>query len=269
MQDLTITIIQSDLAWEDIPTNLSRFDTEIESLEAVTDLIILPEMFSTGFSMNASELAEPMDGKAVSWLKKKAVEKKTVITGSVMIRDDDNFYNRLVWARPDGTIRTYDKKHLFRYAGEEKIYTAGAQRMTLDLKGWKIRPFICYDLRFPIWTRCLNRDYDLAVFVANWPARRALHWRALLSARAIENQIYVAAVNRVGTDGKGFSYSGHSAVIDPTGKVLFEKKNDPCTTTISLSRKVLAEYRKQFPAWMDADSEMVTGNIDDPVKSPS
>ena len=257
MQDLTITLIQSKLDWEDIPGNLSRFDAEIDAIEDVTDLIILPEMFSTGFSMKAAKLAEPMDGKAVTWLKRKAMEIKTVITGSVMVREQNRFYNRLVWARPDGTISTYDKKHLFRFAGEEKIYTAGKHKFTTTLRGWKIRPFICYDLRFPIWTRNLDNTYDLAIFMANWPAKRSPHWRALLMARAIENQTYVAAVNRVGTDGNGFDYSGHSAVIDPTGQVLFEKEHDACTATMVLSPKMLWEYRNQFPAWMDADKDMV------------
>jgi predicted amidohydrolase len=258
MQDLTLTLIQNEPAWEDTLTNLSRFDEEIDALVSATDLIILPEMFSTGFSMGAPDLAEPMDGATVTWMKRKAVEKDTVITGSVMVHDCGRFYNRLVWARPDGTIGTYDKKHLFRYAGEQKVYKAGDRWLTVSLKGWRIRPFICYDLRFPIWTRNLNHAYDLSIFVANWPAKRAPHWRALLKARAIENQAYVAAVNRVGTDGNGFDYSGHSAVIDPTGKVLFEKELAPCTTTISLSYDVLKDYREQFPAWMDSDDDMVT-----------
>lgn len=257
MQDLTLTLIQTELAWEDTSANLSRFDAGIDALETATDLIILPEMFSTGFSMGAPELAEPMDGAAITWMKKKAVEKDTVITGSVMVKDTGRFYNRLVWARPDGTISTYNKKHLFRYAGEEKVYTAGEQWLTVELKEWRIRPFICYDLRFPIWTRNLNHAYDLAIFVANWPAKRAPHWRALLKARAIENQTYVAAVNRVGKDGNGFDYDGHSSLIAPTGKVLFEKERSPCTTTLSLSYNVLKAYREQFPAWMDADVDMV------------
>lgn len=257
MPNLTLTLIQSELVWEDAPANLSRFDTEIDALKTDTDLIILPEMFSTGFSMAAQDSAESMDGGTIRWMKKKAIEKKTVITGSVMVRDQDRFYNRLVWARADGTIATYDKKHLFRYAGEEKIYTAGEQCLTVELKGWRIRPFICYDLRFPIWTRNLNHAYDLAIFVANWPAKRAPHWRALLKARAIENQAYVAAVNRVGKDGNGFDYRGHSAVVDPTGKVMFEKEEIADTTTLSLSYDVLKDYREQFPAWMDADDDMV------------
>lgn len=257
MQDLTLTLIQSELAWEDTPSNINRFDAETDTLKTATDLIILPEMFSTGFSMAAPDLAEQMDGAAICWMKKKAVEKNTVITGSVMVRDQKRFYNRLVWAWPDDTIATYDKKHLFRYAGEELIYTAGEQWLTVELNGWRIRPFICYDLRFPIWTRNLKHAYDLAIFVANWPAKRSAHWCALLKARAIENQCYVAAVNRVGKDGNGFEYDGHSTVIDPTGNVMFEKEQVPCTKTLSLSYDALKDYREKFPAWMDADEDMV------------
>lgn len=257
MQDLTITIMQTELVWEDIDANLSRFDARIDSLERPTDLIILPEMFSTGFSMRAEGLAETMDGKAVAWMRQKAAEIKTVITGSVMVRDQDRFFNRLVWASPAGPMVTYDKKHLFRHAGEEKVYTAGEKRVTVELKGWRIRPFICYDLRFPIWTRNLNQAYDLAIFAANWPAKRAPHWRALLKARAIENQAYVAAVNRVGKDGNGFEYSGHSAVIDPKGDILFEEAYAACTTTVGLTCDTLFDYRKQFPAWMDADHDIL------------
>jgi predicted amidohydrolase len=262
MQNLTITIMQSELAWEDIHSNLGHFDAQINALECPTDLIILPEMFSTGFSMQAESLAEAMDGKAVTWMRQKAAEIKTVITGSVMVRDQDRFYNRLVWTPPAGPVVTYDKKHLFRYAGEEKVYTAGEKRLTVELKGWHIRPFICYDLRFPIWTRNLNQAYDLAIYVANWPARREAHWRALLKARAIENQAYVAAVNRVGKDGNGFEYSGHSAVIDPLGKVLFEKAHEARNKTISLEYSVLSGYRNQFPAWMDADKDMLKDSFE-------
>ena len=256
MQDLTITLFQTDLAWEDIDANLAHFDEGIEALTTPTDLIVLPEMFSTGFSMNAPALAEEMTGKAVTWLRGKAREKQTVITGSIMIRDSGRYFNRLVWARPDGELLCYDKKHLFRYAGEEKVYTPGQEILTADIKGWKIRPFICYDLRFPIWTRNLDPAYDLALFVANWPARRSAHWRALLRARAIENQAYVAAVNRVGVDGNGYPYSGHSALIDPTGQVLFEQEELACTPTLKLKYNVLADYRAQFPAWMDADNDL-------------
>jgi len=257
MQDLTITLVQTHLEWEDIDANLKLFDSRIESVQEPTDLIILPEMFSTGFSMNAPSLAEEMSGKAITWLRGKAVEKKTTITGSVMVKESGRYFNRLVWARPDGETITYDKRHLFRYAGEEKVYTAGLRHVTVELNGWRIRPFICYDLRFPIWVRNLNKSYDLAIFVANWPAKRSAHWRALLRARAIENQAFVAAVNRVGTDGHGFDHSGHSALIDPTGQVIFEGQDTACTETLQLNYKVLADYRAQFPAWKDADGDLV------------
>jgi omega-amidase len=253
MQDLTVTLVQTHLAWEDIDANLDLINTQVDGIKVPTDLIILPEMFSTGFSMRARTLAEEMTGKAVSWMCAKAIEKGTVITGSVMVTDGGRYFNRLVWARPQGDPVTYDKRHLFRYAGEEKVYTPGNCYLTMEIKGWRIRPFICYDLRFPIWVRNLNLVYDLAVFVANWPARRAAHWRTLLRARAIENQSFVAAVNRVGTDGNGFEYCGHSALIDPTGRMLFEEENTACVRTLQLEHKILADYRSRFPAWMDAD----------------
>lgn len=256
MQDLSITLIQTHLIWEDIDANLALFNDLIDDIREPTDLVILPEMFSTGFSMNAGKLAEEMSGRAVAWLRRKAAEKNTEIAGSLMVKDGGRYFNRLVWARPDGSTVTYDKKHLFRYAGEEKVYTAGRRLVTMNLNGWRIRPFICYDLRFPIWVRNLGPAYDLAVFVANWPARRAAHWRALLRARAIENQSYVAAVNRVGTDGNGFEYSGHSALVDPTGNVLFEEENRACTATLLLKKDLLTDYRAKFPAWMDADDDL-------------
>ncbi len=259
MPDLAVTLIQTELVWEDIQANLERFQDEIDAITSPTDLVILPEMFSTGFSMRPEALAEDMDGAAVTWMRNTALEKGAVITGSVMVVDQGRFYNRLIWARPDGTIETYDKKHLFRYAGEDKVYTPGQRRVTVELHGWKIRPFICYDLRFPIWTRNLDNAYDLAVFVANWPSKRAAHWRALLRARAIENQAYVAAVNRVGRDGNGFDHRGDSAVIDPLGNLLFERADKAFTVTLTLSRKVLTDYRRQFPAWKDADLDSNEG----------
>lgn len=257
MPDLTVTLMQTDLVWEQIDANLAMFDARIDRLDTPTDLIVLPEMFTTGFSMNAVELAEPMESRAVAWLRAKAAAKGATITGSLMIQDCGRYFNRLVWARPDSSLAAYDKKHLFRYAGEERVFTAGDGHLTLEIKGWRVRPFICYDLRFPIWTRNLSQAYDLALFVANWPARRSAHWRALLRARAIENQTYVLGVNRVGTDGNGLAHDGHSAVIAPTGEVLFEKEITETIHTISLDRDLLDTYRAEFPAWMDADGAMV------------
>ena len=259
MPDLTLTLIQTDLAWEDIDANLARLTAKIESIAAPTDLIVLPEMFSTGFSMSAPRLAETVAGKAAAWMRRMAAAGGAVVTGSLMIQESGHYYNRLIWARPDGAIEHYDKKHLFRYAGEEKVFTAGARLMTFALKGWRIRPFICYDLRFPVWTRNLRQSYDLALFVANWPARRSAHWQALLRARAIENQAYAIGVNRVGTDGNGLYYNGCSAVIAPTGEVLLEEIQNERICTLSLDRGLLESYRKEFPVWMDADEEMILG----------
>jgi predicted amidohydrolase len=253
MQDLNVTLIQADLHWENIEANLEMFDARIDAIAEPCDLIVLPEMFSTGFSMSAETLAEPMSGKAVSWMQAKARVSKTVIAGSLIIGQSDKYYNRLVWARPDGSLATYDKKHLFRYADEDSVYTAGDERITLDLNGWRVRPFICYDLRFPIWCRNLDLAYDLALFVANWPSRRSAHWRKLLVARAIENQSYVMGVNRVGIDGNGHAYDGASAIINPLGEPVFETADKAITQTAALSYGQLADYRKAFPAWKDAD----------------
>jgi omega-amidase len=254
MSNLTVTLFQSDLAWEAVDANLAMFDAKIDSIDQPTDLIVLPEMFSTGFSMRPDRLAQPMDGKAVTWLRAKAKSAGAVITGSLMIEADGRYYNRLVWAAPDGDLAFYDKKHLFRYAGEEKVYTAGQGNITLTLKGWRIRPFICYDLRFPIWTRNLNNVYDLALYVANWPARRSAHWQALLRARAIENQAYVIGVNRVGNDGNGLYHDGCSTAIAPDGEVLFETIDRQTIHTLCLQRERLERYRAEFPAWMDQDA---------------
>ena len=257
MQDLKVTLIQSELVWEDISSNLTGFDNTINAVEEDTHLIILPEMFSTGFTMNAAALAQDMKGSAVKWIKEKSAEKTVDILGSIIAEDGGKFFNRLVWAKPDGEIFTYDKKHLFRMAGEEKIYSAGSKNITVELNGWKIRPFICYDLRFPVWTRNVKNQFDAAIFIANWPERRSAHWKALLQARAIENQCYVIGVNRVGTDGNGLTYSGDSSIIDPWGTVIFQKSNQTCIHTAELSYDVLKTSREDFPVWMDADNDII------------
>jgi omega-amidase len=257
MQDLKVTLIQSELAWEDIESNLAQFDNAINSIEQNSHLIILPEMFSTGFSMNAAGLAQDMDGSAVQWIQKKSKDINADIVGSFIFNDEGKFFNRLVWAKPDGDLLTYDKKHLFRMAGEEKIYSAGSKNITVKLNGWKIRPFICYDLRFPAWTRNIKNQYDTAVFIANWPEKRAGHWKVLLQARAVENQCYVIGVNRVGTDGNGLTYSGDSSIIDPWGTVIFQKSYRPCIYTAQLSYALLKRCREDFPVWMDADHDII------------
>jgi predicted amidohydrolase len=260
MQDLRVALIQAELAWEDPIANLERFYERIARISDDVHLIVLPEMFSTGFSMQPAGLAQPMDGPAVAWMQERAQEFQADIAGSLMVEEQGQFYNRLIWAKPDGRIATYDKKHLFRYAGEEKVYMSGRNLLTVTCQGWKIRPFVCYDLRFPIWTRNIDSAYDAAIFVANWPERRAPHWKALLKARAIENQCYVAGVNRVGTDGKGYRYSGDSRIIDPLGRIVDSRSYAEATVTGIFSVAILEDYRKTFPAWMDADGEMVEGN---------
>jgi omega-amidase len=256
MQDLTVTLIQTELFWEDIPANLAMFDKKIDSISEKTDVIILPEMFSTGFTMNAEKLAEPMTGSAVSWIADKAKQKNVHILGSVIIEEDKKYFNRLLWAKPDGEILTYDKKHLFRMAGEHKVFSAGNSYLTVTVNGWKMHPFICYDLRFPIWCRNINNQYDIAIYVANWPARRAPHWKLLRAARAVENQSYVIGVNRVGQDGNGLAYCGDSAIIDPMGNILFQQADTPCLHTATLNYDRVKEYRETFAAWQDADGKV-------------
>ena len=258
MQDLTVTLIQTEIIWEDIPANLAMFDDKIDDISEKTDVIILPEMFTTGFTMNIEKAAEPMTGKAVSWLVAKARQKQAHILGSVIIEEDKKYFNRLVWATPDGKIMTYDKKHLFRMAGEHKVFSAGNSHLTVEVNGWKLRTFICYDLRFPIWCRNIANQYDAAIYIANWPAKRAHHWKLLLPARAVENQCYVIGVNRVGKDGKGNAHSGDSSIIAPTGEILFQKADILCIHTAVLSYERVKEFLEIFAVWQDADGDVVS-----------
>ncbi len=272
MQDLKITIIQSNLHWENIEANLKMFSKKISSIKEKTDLIVLPEMFNTGFTMNNKPLAEKMNGRTVEWMKQMAKEKNCVVTGSIMVEDKKKYYNRLIWMLPNGKFKTYDKRHLFRYAGEEKYYSAGKKKLIVELNGWNICPMVCYDLRFPVWIR--NRltpnpsprgegqrgaAYDVLIFVANWPERRNYPREALLLARAIENQSYVIGVNRVGKDGGDINHSGDSVFINPQGEVISKAKpNEEAIMTVELSYSALEEWRKKFPAWMDADKFRLT-----------
>ncbi len=255
MNDLKITIIQSALYWENIDWNLELFAKKIDSIKEQTDLIVLPEMFTTGFTMQPELLAEGMSGKAVEWMKAQAQKKRCVITGSFVCEENGNYYNRLVWMRADGSFATYDKRHLFTMANEDKHYTAGSKKIIEEIKSWKICPLICYDLRFPVWARNKNDNrYDLLIYVANWPERRNHPWKTLLLARSIENQCYVAGVNRVGNDGNEIYHSGDSAVINFKGEILSKTPaHDECIETISLSYADLEEFRKQFPVLNDAD----------------
>ena len=253
MQDLNIAFIQTALHWQDKAANFAMFEQKLAQIKRPVDLIVLPEMFTTGFTMNAAELAETMAGPTVQWLLARAREKNADIIGSAIIRENGKYFNRLLWARPNGACRYYDKRHLFRMAGEEKVYSAGTERLIVELQGWKICPFVCYDLRFPVWTRNSEQEYDVAIFVANWPEKRAAHWRLLLQARAVENLAYVVGVNRTGMDGNGYMHSGDSMVLDPRGELLFQARYVELMQSVTLSHKVLAEYRQSFPAWMDAD----------------
>ncbi len=248
---LTITLLQEALHWENRTANITLFTKKIAALPP-TDLVILPEMFSTGFSMNAEALAEPAeDSPTLRWMQKQAQEHQIALTGSLIIKESNQYYNRLYWVTPDGAVQQYDKKHCFSLAKEHEYYTAGNSRLTVEYKGWRIAPFICYDLRFPVWNRNVAPYYDLAIYVANWPAVRAQHWRSLLTARAIENQAYVAAVNVVGKDGKGFEYAGDSSVIDPLGTLMAHQAQHSAALTVVLSKEHLQAVRTRFPFLAD------------------
>lgn len=232
-------------------------EQKIASIQEKAEVVVLPEMFSTGFSMKPKELAETMDGETLQWMKRVAAERKIILTGSVIIEEEGNYYNRLIWMLPNGQYGVYDKRHRFAYAEEDKHYTAGNKRLIASVKGWKINLLICYDLRFPVWARQQAQpgemEYDLLIYVANWPERRAQAWKTLLQARAIENQSYVVGVNRVGDDGNDIHYSGESMVIDPLGEILYTKKDAEDIFTIELDKKHLDTVREKFPFWKDAD----------------
>lgn len=251
-EDLRVTLLQADLAWEDKAANLKRFDEKIAAIGTATDLIVLPEMFTTGFSMNASEMAESMNEATLEHLRRWAAACKAVVTGSFIAAEAGKYYNRLVWMSPDGTYRTYDKKHLFTYAEEHFTYTAGTEKLIVELKGWKVCPLICYDLRFPVWSRNVE-DYDLLIYVANFPARRAAAWKSLLLARAIENQAYTIGVNRVGTDGKDIYYSGDSSLIDFEGRTLYQVAHIEDTFTATLSASEQKDFRNRYAFLKDRD----------------
>jgi predicted amidohydrolase len=257
MRHLTVTCVQCPLAWEDPAANRAALDRLLEGEAGSRRVVLLPEMFTTGFTMNARPHAEAMDGPSVRWLSASARRLGAAVAGSLVVREDGRFYNRFVWAEPDGSLLHYDKRHRFRMAGEHEVYAAGDRLLTVAAGSWRIRCFVCYDLRFPVWCRNTGPSFDLAVFVANWPARRAAHWRALLVARAIENQCYVAGVNRVGTDGNGVAYSGGSMVVDPAGDVLWEAGADTAVHTVTLDMEAVSAWRRDFPAWMDADADRI------------
>lgn len=260
MQPLHVTLVQGATRWHDAEANRDYYGSLVRQHAAGSDLVILPETFLSGFSNDTRASAEGMDGDGLAWMRTLAAETGAVLTGSLAIREGATVYNRLFWVRPDGESSQYDKRHLFRMAGEHTRYGGGSERLIVRLNGWRILPQVCYDLRFPVWLR--NRrlegaaggmDYDLSLFVANWPAPRRQPWRTLLRARAIENLSYVIGVNRVGVDGNDLPYAGDSAVIDPLGEPLLECGSQEQVTTVRLDPAVLLAHRERFPAWMDAD----------------
>lgn len=254
---LSIALVQTDLHWKDKIANLAMLEEKIWQLEAQVDLIILPEMFPTGFSMDAHLLAEHSNLGVTKWMKQMAGQTKSVVTGSAIIQEGGNFFNRLLWVTPEGTILSYDKRHLFRMAQEDMIFSAGQNMPIFSLKGWNICPQICYDLRFPVWSRNRFEDgkmaYDLIFYVASWPAARISAWDALLPARAIENLAYSIGVNRVGVDGNGVAYNGHSAAYDFSGAQICAMQEYDQVQIITLDATQLRDHRAKFPAWMDAD----------------
>ena len=274
MNTLTITLIQSKLHWEDKRANLDMLSAKIDSIKEKTEVVVLPEMFSTGFSMNTEFLAESMNGETIQWMKKTAAAKNIILTGSIIVEDTPEnskegkkYFNRLIWMLPNGEYGYYDKRHLFAYGSEDLHYSPGNKRLIASVKGWKINLLVCYDLRFPVWSRQSalpgngeRPEYDLLVYVANWPQRRNHAWKTLLQARAIENQSYVVGVNRVGEDGTGIFYSGDSMIIDPLGNILYDKENEEDIFTYTLQKEKLNEIREKFPFWKDADLFNINGS---------
>ena len=259
MQPLTISIIQTTLHWENKTANLLMLEQKIKAIEERTEVVALPEMFSTGFSMNNELLAEDMNGETVNWMKRVAAENKIILTGSIIIKENEHFYNRLIWMLPNGEYGVYDKRHLFGFGNETEHYSAGSKRLIASVKGWKINLQICYDLRFPVWARQNPTDkneaeYDVLIYVANWPERRSHAWKTLLCARAIENQSYIVGVNRVGNDGNNIYHSGNSMVVDSAGAVLYHKADDEDIFTITLEKETLMEIRNKFPFLKDGDN---------------
>jgi len=263
-QSLRVSLVQGATRWHDAAANRDYYGALARPLRGATDLVVLPETFLSGFTNEALGNAETMDGEGLRWMRALAAEVDAVVTGSLVVREGERCVNRLVWMRPDGSHAQYDKRHLFRMAGEHERYAGGSERVIVDLKGWRVCPLVCYDLRFPVWSR--NRydraagcfDYDLLVYVANWPSARRHPWRSLLPARAIENLSYCVGVNRVGVDGNELHYAGDSVAVDFMGQPLVELGAQEQVVTIALDPAALAAYRQRFPAWMDADEFTIT-----------
>ena len=256
MQDLRVTLVQTELAWLDPAANRQHLAHQVLPVAGTTDLIVLPEMFTTGFMMEPERSAESANGPTVDWMCSLAAQTKAVVTGSVATRDNERYYNRLLWVTPKGTVSSYDKRHLFRMAKEHEHYSFGTKRIVVELHGWRICPLICYDLRFPVWSRngTANAQYDLLIYVANWPERRRYAWQTLLRARAIENLCYCVGVNRIGRDGSDIRYAGDSVALDYLGQPLTDISETAFVQTISLNHQALSDFRRKFPAHLDADA---------------
>lgn len=252
MQDLRLSLIQSDIYWHQVDANLAMFEEKIWQITEPTDIIVLPEMFQTGFTMEHEGLSEPMNLTTFKWMKQMAAQKKAVVTGSYIVKERGETFNRLVWMQPDGKYQTYDKRHLFRMANEHNHFSGGADRLVVEWKGWKICPLVCYDLRFPVWSRNVNLAYDLVLYVANWPAVRVNAWDTLLKARAMENVAYSVGLNRVGKDGKEIEYNGHTGAYSPKGETLAFSEEEEIVSVV-LSKSNLDAFREKFPAHLDAD----------------
>lgn len=257
LQPLQVALLQTATHWHDAAANRAMFSEQLKNLQQGVQLAVLPEMFSTGFTMASTEVAETMQGPTVDWLRQQAAAHNMVLCGSVVIRAAEGYFNRFMAVYPNGELVHYDKRHLFRMAGEHEHYAAGVGRPTFEVGGWRILPLVCYDLRFPVWSRN-RRDYDAIVTVANWPAARRMAWNRLLCARAIENQAYMVGVNIVGEDGNGVTYSGGSAVYAPDGETLVEVFDEARMVHVQLDGAQLNDYREAFPAWRDADEFELT-----------
>ena len=255
---MKVALIQSSLFWENPKPNRNYFEKKIKAITEKVDLIVLPEMFSTGFTMNPSAVAETMEGETILWLQSLAKANNSAITGSLIIKENNNYYNRLVFVFPSGEIQFYDKRHLFTLAGEDKVYTSGTEKLIVDYLGWKICPLVCYDLRFPVFARNIE-DYDVLLYVANWPKPRINAWDILLKARSVENMCYTIGVNRIGIDNNGYEYVGHSQLVDFLGNYILEPQETEGVFIIALNKEKLLETRKRLGFLNDSDSfELIT-----------
>jgi len=256
---LKIAIVQGPIVWEDRNANLRYFEKQIEEVGRSADIILLPEMFDSGFTMNVSKASQHTNGPALQWMRTWSQKSEALILGSVIVQDRGQYFNRLLWVEPSGDFYHYNKRHLFRMGDEHKTYSQGSKKLIRTWKGWRICPLICYDLRFPVWSR--NRlmpdtgepEYDLLIYLANWPAPRVTVWNTLLQARALENQAFVAGVNRIGTDGEEISYNGHSQLIDYKGAVVMNSGEEANTHIVEIDKQPLLDFRQKFPAYLDAD----------------